>query len=232
MASTSADSPAAADSYREAVVDLLGVLAYGELMAFERLAADAAMAPTIDDEVHIASMAAAEYRHFVRLRDRLVDMGADPASAMAPFRAPLERFHEMTAPSDWLEGLVKAYVGDGIGVDFYREIAQFLDPETKALVLEVCEDLGQSAFVVDRVRAAIADDPRVEGRLALWARRLVGEALSQAQHVAAERDALTALLIGEVGADSRGMDLTAIGAMLSRLTDEHAHRMRALGLSS
>ncbi|MEX1209370.1 MAG: ferritin-like fold-containing protein [Candidatus Nanopelagicales bacterium] len=219
------------DAYGAAVVDLLGVLAYGELMAFERLAADAALAPTIDDEAQLAGMAAAEFRHFTRLRDRLVELGADPAQAMAPFRAPLESFHEMTAPSDWLEGLVKAYVGDGIGVDFYREIAEFLDPQTRALVLEVCEDLGQSAFVVDRVRAAIVADPRVEGRLALWARRLVGEALSQAQLVAAEREALTALLIGGAGGHG-GMDMTAIGDLLTRLTDEHSRRMQALGLSS
>ncbi|MGI9196884.1 MAG: ferritin-like fold-containing protein, partial [Candidatus Nanopelagicales bacterium] len=105
------DDAFADPAYRAAVVDLLGVLAYGELMAFERLAADAALAPTIDDEAHLAAMANAEYRHFARLRDRLVDLGADPAEAMAPFREPLERFHAMTAPSDWLEGLVKAYVG-------------------------------------------------------------------------------------------------------------------------
>jgi hypothetical protein len=228
MASAGADD----ESYRAAVIDLLGVLAYGELMAFQRMASDAALAPSIEDQVQLSAMAEAEYRHFARLRDRLVDLGADPAAAMEPFRAPLERFHEMTAPSDWLEGLVKAYVGDGIGIDFYREIAAYLDPQTRELVLEVCEDLGQSAFVVDRVRAAIAADPRVGGRLALWARRLVGEALSQAQHVAAERDALTALLVGEVGAGAGGMDLTAIGDMLSRLTDEHSRRMQALGLSS
>ena len=33
-------------AYRAAVVDLLGVLAYGELTAFSRLAADADLAPT------------------------------------------------------------------------------------------------------------------------------------------------------------------------------------------
>ena len=217
-------------TYRAAVIDLLGVLAYGELMAFERLAADAALAPTIADEAELAAMANAEYRHFVRIRDRLIDLGAEPSAAMAPFKAPLESFHAMTAPSDWLEGLVKAYVGDGIGMDFYREIAVFLDPQTRALVLEVCADLGQSAFVVDRVRAAIEADPRVAGRLALWARRLVGEALSQAQHVAAERDALSAMLMGDVA--GRAMDLTAIGEMFGRLTDEHSRRMQALGLSA
>ena len=214
--------------YRSAVIDLLGVLAYGELMAFERLAADAALAPTIEDEAQLAAMASAEHRHFTRLRDRIAEMGVDPWSAMTPFRAPLEQFHAMTAPSDWLEGLVKAYVGDGFGTDFYREISAYLDPQTSDLVMEVCSDLGQSAFVVDRVRAAIAADPRVEGRLALWARRLVGEALSQAQRVAAERDALSGLFIGE----ATDLDLTGIGQMLGRLTDEHTKRMQALGLSS
>ena len=216
--------------YRAAVVDLIAVLAYGELTAFERLAADAAMAPTIDDKAALAGMATAEYRHFLVLRDRLVELGVVPEDAMAPFRRAYEDFHAQTAPSDWLEGLVKAYVGDGIGTDFYREIANFVDDDTRALVISVCDDLGQSAFIVDRVRAAINEDPRVGGRLALWGRRLVGEALSQAQRVAAERDALSTLLVG--GVDRPGTDLAEIGRMLARLTDNHARRMSALGLAA
>jgi len=216
--------------YRAAVIDLLGVLAYGELTAFERLAADAAMAPTIDDKAALAGMATAEYRHFQVLRHRLAELGVDPQEAMAPFRRALEEFHTHTAPSDWLEGLVKAYVGDGIGIDFYREIANYVDEDTQALVVSVCDDMGQSEFIVERVRAAIVEDPRVGGRLALWGRRLVGEALSQAQRVAAERDALSTLLVG--GVDRPGTDLAEIGRMLARLTDNHARRMAALGLAA
>jgi hypothetical protein len=216
--------------YRAAVIDLIAVLAYGELTAFERLAADAAMAPTIDDKAALAGMATAEYRHFLVLRDRLQELGVDPQDAMAPFRRAYEEFHAQTAPSDWLEGLVKAYVGDGIGTDFYREIANYVDEDTRALVISVCDDLGQSEFIVDRVRAAIQEDPRAGGRLALWGRRLVGEALSQAQRVAAERDALSTLLVG--GVDRPGTDLAEIGRMLARLTDNHARRMAALGLAA
>jgi hypothetical protein len=216
--------------YRAAIVDLFGVLAYGELTAFERLAADAAMAPSIDDKAALAGMATAEYRHFLVLRDRLADLGVDPQEAMTPFRQAYEDFHEKTAPSDWLEGLVKAYVGDGIGTDFYREIANFVDEDSRALVVSVCDDLGQSAFIVERVRAAINEDPRVGGRLALWGRRLVGEALSQAQRVAADRDALSTLLVG--GVDRPGTDLAEIGRMLARLTENHARRMAALGLAA
>ena len=93
-------------------------------------------------------MAVAEFRHFVRLRDRLVDIGSDPEVAMYPFRAGIDGFHDSTAPADWLEGLVKAYVGDGIGADFYREVAAYLDPGTRNLVLEVCADTGHSDFAV------------------------------------------------------------------------------------
>ncbi|MFM8515781.1 MAG: ferritin-like fold-containing protein [Actinomycetota bacterium] len=216
--------------YRAAVVDLLGVLAYGELSAFERIAADAAMSPTLADTVALSGMAAAEFRHYEELSRRLRDLGVDPLVAMEPFRTPIDDFHAHTKPSDWLEGLVKAYVGDGIGLDFYREIAVRLDPETRELVLRVCEDLGQAVFIVDAVRSAIDEDPRVAGRLALWGRRLVGEALSQAQRVAAERDALSSLLVG--GVDRPGADLAEIGRMLARLTENHSRRMAEMGLAA
>ncbi|WP_345526517.1 ferritin-like fold-containing protein [Nocardioides endophyticus] len=216
--------------YREAVIDLLAAIAYGEISAFERLAEDAKLAPTLEDKVAIASMASAEFGHVARLRERLAELGADPFEAMAPFRAPIDKFHEHTAPADWFEGLIKAYVGDGMANDFYREIAAYLDADTRDLIVASLEDSGHSAFVVDRVRAAIAADPRLGGRLALWGRRLMGEALTQAQRVAADRDALTALLAG--GIDRPGLDLAALGRMFARITERHAERMAELGLDS
>lgn len=216
--------------YLAAVVDLLGVIAYGEISAFERLAEDAKMAPGLQDKADVARMASTEFEHFERLRERLEELGADPYAAMEPFAMPFEAFHARTAPADWLEGLVKAYVGDGLAADFYREVAAFLDADTRTLIIESLSDAGQSAFVVDRVRRAIAEDHRVGGRLALWGRRLMGEALSQAQRVAAERDALSALLAG--GVDRPGMDLAAIGRLFTRLTENHSKRMEALGLSA
>ncbi|MCD0485646.1 ferritin-like fold-containing protein [Streptacidiphilus sp. ASG 303] len=216
--------------YRAAVVDLLGALAYGELSAFERLAEDAKMAPGLTDKAELAGMAAAEFQHYRQLHDRLAAVGADPAESMRPFVEPLDSFHRMTAPADWLEGLVKAFVGDAIAADFYREVAVRLDDDTRDLVLGVMADTGHGRFAVDRVRTAIEEDPRVGGRLALWGRRLMGEALSQAQRVVADRDALSNLLIG--GAEVRGFDLVEVGKMFNRITEAHTKRMAALGLAS
>jgi tRNA-(MS[2]IO[6]A)-hydroxylase (MiaE)-like len=217
-------------SYRAAVVDLLGVIAYGEISAFERLAEDAKLAPTLADKADVARMASNEFGHFERLRERLEELGSDPFTAMEPFRKPFEAFHARTAPADWYEGLIKAYVGDGLAADFYREVAAFVDADTRALIIDSLADAGQSDFVVDRVRKAISADHRVGGRLALWGRRLMGEALSQAQRVAAERDALSALLAG--GVDRPAMDLAAISRLFTRLTENHSRRMEALGLSA
>lgn len=216
--------------YREAIVDLLGAIAYGEISAFERLAEDSKLAPTLEDKVAIASMAAAEFGHVARLNERLVELGADPFRAMAPFQEPIDRFHEYTAPDDWYESLIKAYVGDGLANDFYREIAAYLDTDTRDLILASLEDSGHAAFVVDRVRAAIAADHRLGGRLALWGRRLMGEALTQAQRVIVDREPLSALLAG--GVDRPGIDLAAISRMFTRITERHAERMTELGLAS
>ena len=161
---------------------------------------------------------------------RLEELGTDPQAAIAPFVEAVDAFHERTAPNDWLEGLVKAYVGDGIAQDFYREISAYVDADTRALVESVIADMGRDEYVVRAVRDAISDDPRIGGRLALWGRRLVGEALTQAQRVGVERDALASLLVGAPGRP--GADLAELGRMFARLTDEHTRRMARLGLAS
>lgn len=223
--------PLSADpTYRAAVVDLLGALAYGELTAFSRLAADAEMAPNQPAKAALARVAVATFHHYEALTGRLAEMGADPDSAMEPFIAPIDGFHDRTKPSGWLEGLVKAFVGDGIATDFYREISAYVDPSTQTLVRSVLEDVGQAEFAVKTVREAIEADPKVAGRLALWGRRLVGEALSQSQRVAAERDDLASLLVG--GDNRPGVDLAEMGRMFVRLTDEHMRRMGQLGLKA
>ena len=214
------------DAAPDATVDLLGALAYAELSAFDHLADDAGLAPTLRGRAEMSAMAAVEFGHHQQIANRLVQLGVDPAEAMLPFVAALESYHAITKPSTWLESVVKAYVGDGMAGDFYREVAQFVDDPTGDLMREVLTDAGRAAFAVREVQAAIAEQPAIAGRLALWARRLVGEAISQTQHVLADRDSLMMLLVEGTG------DLTGVAALITRITDRHAERMEALGLSS
>jgi len=214
-----------AGAVERASVDLLGVLAYGELSAFDRLAEDARTAPTLSGRAALSVMAAAEIGHFRLLEVHLSGLGVPIEHAMAPFVAPLDSYHASTAPRSWLESLVKAYVGDGLAADFYREVAGWLPGSTGELVQRVLADTGHSAFAEREVRAACAASRQVRDRLALWGRRLLGEAVTQAQRIVAERDELADFIV------SGATDLTGIAALLRRLQSNHGKRMAKLGLS-
>ncbi|GAB3564911.1 ferritin-like domain-containing protein [Spelaeicoccus albus] len=223
----------------------MAFLACGELNAFERTATDSRFAPTISDRVELAGHAVTEWRHYELVAGRLTERGVDVNAAMSVYEAPLQTFHDRTRPRDWYESLMKAYVSDGMVNDFYRAFAAHLDPSTRELIERVLGQTGHSAFIVDRLRLAIADDNRLGGRLALWGRRLVGEALSQAGH-AAERGGpgMMELLgddnqqagAGEESGASSGAAPDEPGARISRIfammTEEHSRRMMALGLSA
>lgn len=220
----STTTPPAPDS--AAVVDLLGMLAYGELLAFDRMAADARLAPDLHRRAVLSEMAAVEISNYRRLADRLTELGADPQAVMEPYVEPLHGYHDSTEPKDWLEALTKAYVGDSIADDFFREVAEYLTAADRELVLQVLHESRYDEFAREEIRSAIDADPRVANRLSMWARRLVGEALSQAQRVAAERDALTDLILTGAG------DLSGLGALFKRLTAAHTTRMAAVGLNN
>jgi hypothetical protein len=217
------------------VIELLGMLGYGELLAFERMAADARFAPDLHRRAVLSEMAALEITNYRRLATRLSALGADPESAMTPYVEPLRAYHDRTQPRDWLEALTKAYVGDSVADDFFREVAAFLGEPDRELVLEVLHDSRYGEFAAKEIRSAIEVDPKLANRLSMWARRLIGEGLSQAQRVAADRPAL-AMLLG-AGADQE-LSVTGsagqqgVQALLKRLTQAHSARMSAAGLNN
>jgi hypothetical protein len=207
------------------VVDLFAVLAYGEISAFYRLGEEAQLSPSLRGKVALAKMAAAEMNHFETLEQAMNERGVDVFDAMAPFVRALDAYHASTDPSTWLESMVKAYVGDGIAADFYREIASALPAEVAVIVRDVLAQTGHSQFVVEEVRRAVAVSRQEKDRLTLWGRRLLGEAITQAQFVMAQREELTDLVISATG------DLNNIIALFDRMQESHAQRMQVLGLA-
>ncbi|GAA5041440.1 ferritin-like fold-containing protein [Nocardia callitridis] len=206
------------------VTDLFAVLAYGEISAFYRLAEEAESAPSLRGKVAVAKMAAAEMGHFTTLESALAARGVDVYDAMAPFVRALDAYHSSTDPSTWLESMVKFYVGDGIAADFYNEIAGALTPDVAAVVRDVLAETSHSEFVVEEVRRAVEVSRSERDRLTLWGRRLLGEAITQAQYVMAQRDELTDLVLAATG------DLNGIAALFERMQDSHAERMATLGI--
>ena len=201
------------------------MLAYGEVAAFYRLTDEARMAPNLRGRISMASMAAAEMNHYELLRDALESRGVDVVSAMSKYVSALENYHRLTMPSTWLEALVKTYVGDALAADFYLEIADGLPDEVADVVRAALSETGHSQFVVAEVRAAVTASGKQRSRLALWSRRLFGEAITQAQYVLADHDELVDLVVSGAG---------GLGQLDRVLRPAAAHarpRMRELGLS-
>lgn len=220
---------------QQGVVDLLGMLAFGELLAFDRAAADARLAPDLARRAVLSEMAAREIANHRRVVNRLMELGADPEQAMAPFVEPLRAYHRTTEPSDWYEGLTKVYVGDSITDDFTRAVAALLEAPDRELICDVLHDQAHSEFAVGEIRAGIAEDPKLANRLSMWARRLVGEALSQAVSVAGECPALATLAIAAASSGVDGEptgDGADLSVLLRRLTSAHTTRMSAAGLNN
>lgn len=214
----------------DATIDLLGVLAYGELTAFFKLSSDAELAPTLSAKTALARIAADELVHHEQIRAHLGAAGVDADAAMQPFVSAFEEFHERTAPSTWFEGLVKAYVGDGFAADFYHKVAELTDAETQAVVVRAVDSQAREDFLVNSIKAGIAADPSLSHRLALWARRIMGEALSQGHRVAATRPALGELILNS--SDSDQASITRLTTIFGDLTSGHMERMARLGLDA
>lgn len=207
------------------VNELFAVLAYGEVAAFYRLTDEARMAPNLRGRINMASMAAAEMAHYELLRDALERRGVDVVAAMTKYAPALENYHRLTTPSTWLEALVKTYIGDALAADFYLEIADAMPDEVSDVVRAVLSETGHSQFVVAEVRAAVTASDRQRHRLALWSRRLLGEAITQAQYVLADHDELVDLVM------STGEGLTQLAEFFDRLQNTHTSRMQELGLA-
>jgi hypothetical protein len=206
------------------VNQLFALLAYGEVAAFYRLTDEARMAPDLRGRINMASMAAAEMGHYELLRDSLERRGVDVVAAMSGYASALENYHRLTTPSTWLEALVKTFVGDALAADFYLEIADVLPDEVSEVVRSVLSETGHSQFVIAEVRAAVVASQRQRHRLTLWSRRLLGEALTQAQYVLAEHDELVDLVV------SGTEGLSQMTEFFDRLQRTHSDRMRELGL--
>lgn len=227
-----ADQPREAldPDYVAGAVDLLGVLAYEELTTYQALSVHAYSAPTLADRIALCRYAVAGFAHLARFEDRIRELGPSLAEAMEPFAATIDDLNRRTPSETWLEGLVKASVTAGIVADFYGELARLVDPRTRAVVEAAVVAKADNDYLVEAVRAAVEPGSKEASRLSLWGRRLVGEALTLAQQVAADREGMALLLVGTV--ERPGADLGEIGEILRRVTNRHTERMTRMGLTS
>ncbi|GEA84093.1 ferritin-like fold-containing protein [Cellulomonas gelida] len=243
--STSSPQPATAPQASTAdVLELLGLVAQLEHVAFMRLASDCAIAPDAVQALALSRFAAAAVERRDRVLARVSELGADPAAVMGQFDDVLSEFDARTQPSTWWERLLKAYVGYGVADDFCRLAAQGLDDRSRTVVLEVLDDASHAELAVAELDAAGSGDGALSSRLALWGRRLVGEALGTVQRLLTQRPGLERLVragsVQEPDQSDAAQQAQVTGAatpnapakIFGELTAQHTRRMSRLGLTA
>jgi hypothetical protein len=207
---------------------VLGMVAFLEMASFSRLAGDASLAPSLAQRLELSSMARHSLDRMDRVGRRVVELGGELEPVMAPYAGVLVEFDSRTVPSTWWERLLKAYVGYGVADDFCRLLARTADARTRAVVEEVLDDEGHARLVVATLASAAISDPTLASRLALWGRRLVGEALGAVQGVLSRHPLMRELLAQALADEAPGDPQQRL---FSLLTAEHSRRMDRLGLA-
>ncbi|MFF1528266.1 ferritin-like fold-containing protein [Cellulomonas sp. NPDC058312] len=229
-------------------VELLGLVAHLQHVAFNRLAEDASVAPSTAQQLVLSRLAAAAVDRRDRVLVRVVELGGDPEKCLGAYARLLEDFDSRTQPSTWWERLLRTYVAEGVSDDFCRIAAATVDERSRVLLLDVLDDAAHANLAVGELEAAGADDEVLVSRLALWGRRLVGEALGVVQQAMSAHPGLGRLVTRRGEAPAAAADVPAAtepaappagagddgapGRLFGELTAEHTRRMSRLGLTA
>ena len=201
------------------VVSYLGQVAYFELAVFETLSRAVSESPTLASKEGLSAVAGDALAKHHGVVAELRKLKVDPASAMEPFAASIDRFEELTRGNDWLETLVSVYITGGFLDDFFQRLVGGLPKALAVRVQTLIEPDREAAIIVEQLQQAIAADSRVASRLALFGRRLLGDAILLARNAIA-------------GSGDKAHDEARMEPVFTELIAAHSRRMDALGFTA
>jgi len=214
----------------------LGQLAYLQLSNFEILSAALKYSPNTQYKAELSEAAARSFDKYRQLSKKLVELGADPAEQMNPFKERIAMFHSNTSGLDWYEVVIKVYLTSGLLDDFYARLASGLSDELQSEVQRALRDTAFDKFAKRVLSEAVQSDPVLGSRLALWGRRLMGDVLLELR-AAFDNRKLAHIPKSKVLSveEENKVNLEAyskLEPLISELTGAHSLRMEELGLAA
>ena len=204
---------------RTAVAELLAAISYGEKVAAERARDNARFAPDARTREAQQGIAERETRNSRLIQARMQEVGSEALTGrFAPF---FDTFFSRTEPADWLEAQTFHYVGDALVSDFADGLVDLLDPVSAEILRRALgEREDQESFALEELTRGMDRDPEAAERIAAYARRIIGEALTQTSRALDHATVLKDLL-GGVEGEKR---------FLLGLLERHRIRLDRLGI--
>lgn len=145
-----------------------------------------------------------------------------PDEAMRPFAETTRDFARAIEGADWYEQVLAIHVVAGLLEDFFVAIAAGLPEDDQDAMLRALRGERVHQHLVSLLREAIDATPRLSDRLAVWGRRLVGDALLQ-------------MYLAVNGPDQTGRAMPSQKRLEPAFNDivaSHTRRMDELGLTA
>jgi hypothetical protein len=212
-----------------ATVELLGVLAYGQLRSFGAMSSAVRFAPDARVADRIASFARREHEAYELLHDHLATLTESPTAAMDRQKALFDRFFERAPLDDWFGATVFFAFGIPLARDFMRVVVAKLAAPSAEVVLRALDDRAEVEEAAVALLRAQLDEVQPRARARALVADLLGQALTAFQQAVTDSDALGLL----VAADTSGGEddsSAEVRRLATRLLAAHRARVVALGL--
>jgi hypothetical protein len=146
----------------------------------------------------------------------------EPEDALRPFAETTRDFSKLIEGADWYEELLTIHVVSGLLEDFFVAIVPGLPEDDQDAMLRALRGESAHPQLVKLLQSAIRLTPRLSDRLAVWGRRLVGDALLQ-------------MYLAVNGPDDAGRAVPSQPRLEPAFNDivaSHTRRMDELGLTA
>lgn len=199
-------------------VSVIALTAYLELKTFTALSQAVEHAADLVNAEAVSLAAAQSLNRHHDLTSELIRRGADPIQGMEDHRAAVDEFFRRVANDSWPEMLLTTHVGTGLIFDFATALIEDADISSE-MMNNLLDHRQESAVLVEVLNGLLEMQPNMSDRLALWGRRLVGDAI------------LVCYRSVELDGVSKRAD-TRISSVLTGVIAAHSRRMDALGLTA
>jgi hypothetical protein len=201
------------------LAEVLAALAYGEELGAKRAADIVALAPDQRSRTQQEHIAQLERHNWQLMQARVRELGGE--GLIAQVKPYFDAFFTHTEPKDWIEAQTFHYVGDALVSDFADVLAPLADPVSREVVRRALGDRqDMETFALDELTRALENDEARGPEVADYARRVIGEALTQTARALEATEGLRTLLGGaEAGKH-----------FVISLLERHRQRMDRLGV--
>ncbi|MCH1882625.1 ferritin-like fold-containing protein [Agrococcus sp. ARC_14] len=207
---------------RPALVPFVGQALALELELVAKAGRVLEQAPSLEERVALTDVVRIHASRAGAFRRILESEHVETDAAMRPFIESTQEFARAMDGADWYEQLLAIHVVSGLLEDFFVAIVPGLPEDDQDAMLRALRGESAHPHLVTLLRDAIDGTPRLSDRMAVWGRRLVGDALLQ-------------MYLAVNGPDERGRAVPSQKRLEPAFNDivaSHTRRMDELGLTA